>query len=1094
MAGALVVMIGWLSGNKTLPSLFPSLPTMKFNAALCFALLGATLLMDIHAWRCGTRRWLLIACAGVAVLIASGTIIELLTSLSFELDELFVLDPESHIAGRAPGRMSMATAVSILLLAASLILGANKRTSQFLAAGAGLLGVAALGMYFVDSDLLLGMSFFSTMSIPTASLVAMVAVGRLLFAYQIMEEAGAGADTPLSDIRTNRLHVYMSVFAILVGGLLITAWTTYAFSSDYYSKEHLRYTKMTELLRVDTERRANQVVYGLMGARGVFAASKSVERLEFRSYVDSRDLAREFPGAIGMGFIERVMRDDIDDYLARQRADDAPNFQIKTTGDADDLYVISYIDPLDRNLQAWGYDVGSETVRRSAVEHAVRTGQPTMTGHITLVQDQKKLAGFLYLVPVYRNDTNPRTPRERVETLVGLVYSAIIADEVFAGIMDSADGLVDIEVFDGEHTTSENKIYDADKHLNGTVGVIDRSYYKGRMFTSEHPIKVGGRTWTLRFSTTPAFKTSKSYSLVPLTCIAGMLLTLLLAGLVRSYGLAQSRAIRLAMAMTEDLAEAKTRAESATRSKSEFLANMSHEIRTPLAAIIGYADLLRCDPQVAESETRRNETIDTICNAGHHLLLLINDVLDLSKIEASRMTIEAIDTSPVQIIGEVVSLMSPQAKAKGIELKVRLTTPVPHRMISDPTRLRQVMMNLVGNATKFTDRGYVEIEAGVNQTPAGPRLRLAVRDTGPGISPEQAANLFQPFIQVDNSITRRHGGTGLGLTICRRLAKLMGGQVLLEPSEPGQGACFVFEIPASMPEDAVMINDLSAITCDLDVLTNAVDDSVPTLSGRVLLAEDGLDNQRLINHHLQRAGVQVDIAENGRIALEMLETARSNGQPYNLLLTDMQMPEMDGYTLAKHLRDHGWSIPIIALTAHAMAEDRAKCLEAGCSDYASKPIDRVAFIRLCAKWLGGSNGTPGEAPLFVKSEEAVDRNSGHVLVSDLAGDQVFADLLMAYTDRLKDKAADLRSLLASEKHDDLALLAHRLAGSGAGYGYPAISEAAGELEQQVRGQAPIGQLKATVDELAALCERAHRGRVTVDSPVRGADQVDSKNE
>ena len=407
--------------------------------------------------------------------------------------------------------------------------------------------------------------------------------------------------------------------------------------------------------------------------------------------------------------------------------------------------------------------------------------------------------------------------------------------------------------------------------------------------------------------------------------------------------------LRAAVQDVTEQHEARAAAEEANRTKSEFLANMSHEIRTPLTAILGFTDLLREDGNVAMAPKSRLETIDTIKNAGNHLLTIINDILDLSKIEAGKMTVEAIETPVVRLLADVQSMMGPRAENKNVTLCTRLRTPLPELIVGDPTRLRQILMNLVGNAAKFTDRGAIVVSAEVRESQGISRLVVEVDDTGPGMTIEQADRLFAPFSQADASVTRHHGGTGLGLTISRRLARLMGGEVVLARTAPGQGSCFRLDIPLVAMANARQVTTLNDFEPDR-VQENVA--PVAKLTGRILLAEDGADNQRLVSFHLRKAGAEVEVADNGKIALAMIERASRAGKPFDLLLTDMQMPEMDGYTLASTLRRGGSSIAIIALTAHAMSEDRQKCVDAGCDDYASKPVDKALLLESCGKWMG----------------------------------------------------------------------------------------------------------------------------------------------
>ncbi len=398
-----------------------------------------------------------------------------------------------------------------------------------------------------------------------------------------------------------------------------------------------------------------------------------------------------------------------------------------------------------------------------------------------------------------------------------------------------------------------------------------------------------------------------------------------------------------------ELARLRDVALAASQAKSEFLANMSHEIRTPLTAILGFAELLG-EGDEAHGAERRREAAATVQAAGRHLLAVVQDVLDLSKIEAGKLVIERVDTDLVGLLGELRDLFAERARGQGLAFTCALDTAVPARIASDPTRLRQILVNLIGNALKFTDVGEVRLSAGVAEGEAGRVLRIDVRDTGLGISPEAQGVLFEAFSQVDGSVARRHGGSGLGLAISRRLARGMNGDVRLVSSRPGGGSLFRLELPL---EPVPGSQDVTSLERAPAALPAARAPRPEALAGRILLAEDGPDNRRLISFHLERAGARVDTAENGREALERFEEARAEGRPYDLVVTDIGMPEMDGYALVGELRRRGHSTPVIALTAHAMAEDRQRCLDAGCDDYASKPVQRGELIALAARWIGG---------------------------------------------------------------------------------------------------------------------------------------------
>ncbi len=410
----------------------------------------------------------------------------------------------------------------------------------------------------------------------------------------------------------------------------------------------------------------------------------------------------------------------------------------------------------------------------------------------------------------------------------------------------------------------------------------------------------------------------------------------------------------------EALRVATERAESSSRTKSEFLANMSHEIRTPLTAILGNAELLLEERDLVKAPPHRIETIQTIRRSGDHLLAIINDILDLSKIEAGRMELERIETDLPQTILGVMAMLRPRAEIKGLSLDVVTKTPIFERVHCDPTRLRQILVNLVGNAIKFTDQGRVTLSVTQETNSVDMHhLKIQVQDTGVGIAPEQIGRLFQPFQQGNSSVARTAGGTGLGLVISRRLAMLMGGGVSLVRSHAVGGSVFEIRVPLDPVAGGKMVTKIaesaSPAVPDAGQLTRPV-------LGRVLLAEDGLDNQRLLGFILRRAGMDVEIANDGVEAWDMIHSAERQQQPYEILLTDISMPRMDGHTLTRRLRAAGSTMPIVALTAHAMAEDRQRALDAGCDDFATKPINKASLLNTCRRWIGGRAGRPAHGP------------------------------------------------------------------------------------------------------------------------------------
>ena len=415
---------------------------------------------------------------------------------------------------------------------------------------------------------------------------------------------------------------------------------------------------------------------------------------------------------------------------------------------------------------------------------------------------------------------------------------------------------------------------------------------------------------------------------------------------LRDYSLALEAA-------NKDLELLSQAAEASNRAKSEFLANMSHEIRTPMTAILGFSEVL------AESitDSQQLEMIRTVKLNGEHLLQIINDILDLSKIEAGKLEVESSPCSPCQVLADVVAMMDVRAKKKGLSLGLEYDGTIPRTIQSDATRLRQILINLAGNAVKFTKNGEVRLVARVLEVQSdSPKLQVDVIDTGVGMTEEQVGRLFVPFQQADTSTTRKFGGTGLGLAISKRLAQSLGGDIVVE-SEFGRGSKFTVTVDTGPLEGVEFVEDPTEAKVSLTP-TNRHAVQGTLVNCRVLLAEDGPDNRRLISLLLRKAGVEVELVENGLAAHDLAMNSQAEGTPFDVILMDMQMPIMDGYEATLRLREAGYAGPIIALTAHAMSTDREKCLHAGCDDHMAKPVDREGLISLISKYVSRSD--PGQ--------------------------------------------------------------------------------------------------------------------------------------
>lgn len=402
----------------------------------------------------------------------------------------------------------------------------------------------------------------------------------------------------------------------------------------------------------------------------------------------------------------------------------------------------------------------------------------------------------------------------------------------------------------------------------------------------------------------------------------------------------------------QEMQRAKEEADNASRAKSEFVSRMSHELRTPLNAILGFAQLLQMD----DLKAIQKEPVEQINRAGNHLLELINQVLDIAKIEAGKLEVEQLDINLTQLIQDTAAISGERARSKGLDFIVDSDDNLPSWVLGDPTRIRQVLINLIGNAIKFTDSGKITLS--VKPTTTENMIRFDVVDTGIGMTPVAQSRLFKAFAQADESITRKYGGTGLGLMLCKEIVEAIGGHIEVE-SELGKGSHFWFEIPlptavlcetATMPETA--LSSLVTPQTRNDSETNSVVERASLEGSSVLLVEDNLVNQMVATKFLNKFGITPEIANNGQEALTMLASSH-----YDLVLLDLEMPIMDGYTTISKIReaegylDHYQHQVVIAMSANALNEDKQRAFTLGMDDYLTKPVNYSALQTTLERWL-----------------------------------------------------------------------------------------------------------------------------------------------
>lgn len=727
------------------------------------------------------------------------------------------------------------------------------------------------------------------------------------------------------------LFLLLAVLATLVGSFLI--------QQTIEVTEKARFDRAVE--SVSESINAPSRIYDnvLNATKSYLNSNGTLDRGEFQRFLRGLNIPDRYPGIRGIGYIERVTAAQLDKHEQGLRAAGVGNYRVWPRNEGSTVfYPVVFFEPISNLVQEiLGFDTATDRIRKEAIDQATDSGQTAFSRRLVFNQDalEPDVPGFVIYVPVYDRGNRYSNVEDRRKALKGFVYAPVPGLQFFRYLQRSikADSAtLRLRIYDQSAMSPDNLLFDSSE----AGGVVEQPRHATTQFL---PVQ----KWTLLIESTPAFespimrKVARSFFVLGLIISFLVYLTLRFAHRWNAELQADVHRQRQSEAA---LMEAQKKAEEANESKSRYLASMSHEIRTPLGVIIGFSELA-LERGHLDEETAKY--LKTIRRNGQQLVTLVGDILDFSKIEADRMILEITKFSLPEVLDELTFSLGLRASEKGIKLIWDQSQPIPEFIKTDVTKFKQILINLINNAIKFTSQGEVRITPHLISPPvvgSTIKLQLLVSDTGKGIRDEFKKDLFTPFTQESATTTREYGGTGLGLSLAKKLSQLMGGDLTLQSSVVGRGSVFSVIVKGGAFEGFWQPRGNNRNPQAIAPQDATVSKESQLLAGvTVLLCDDSPDNQILFRRYLENYGASVDIADDGGEGLRLVAK-----KDYDVILMDIEMPGLDGYETTRLLRAKNYTQPIIGLSGHALELERKRALASGFTAYLVKPISATELV------------------------------------------------------------------------------------------------------------------------------------------------------